>query len=231
MTTTQFRQFAAIALLVIGAVSEYLFLPARSIEASIVWKNGETTVTGSSSPAAVFWSGLGIIIFIALMLTAAPSGNVSVPRWWRRVLARVIDFCVAVMSMAGISALVPLGLEALRTGHFVWAFERYYSVRSDGITLVLAFLDLGVLVLYFVFPLTRGKQTVGCFVMRIRVTPPSGTEGRLTWRAAFRRVWLEVRAFGLWTSLFNPKRDADGNTSWDLETGCRVVLVDYTTSP
>ena len=30
-----------------------------------------------------------------------------------------------------------------------------------------------LVVLYFVIPLTRGKQTVGCFVMRIRMPPPS----------------------------------------------------------
>ncbi len=171
---------------------------------------------------------LGAAFFAVLMMSKQNSVAIGVPPWWRRIVAVLVDFYFGVITIAGMSAMIELALEARRTGHFAWSFERHYSVTSDlafGIPLLL--LDMAVLILYFVFPLTQGKQTFGCFVTGIKVTPPFGLEGKFTWRGAFRRRWYEFRALGRWTSLLRPQRDADGNTWYDLESGCRVVAVDY----
>jgi hypothetical protein len=230
MSFKKFLRVAIVAELGIQFVSEYLFRPTLGIGASAEWKNDTATVTASSSPIAIFCSVMGIALFAVLMLTKAPCGDAGVPSWWRRVLSTVIDFYFVVMTLAGVSALLPLGLEALRTGHFVWAFQRHYAVPSDAAISGLVLFDMVLFVLCFVFPLTKGRQTVGCFVMRTKVTPPFGTGGCFTWRGAFRRIWCEFRAFTRWRSLLKPERDADGNTWYDVESGCRVALVDYTTS-
>jgi uncharacterized RDD family membrane protein YckC len=82
-------------------------------------------------------------------------------------------------------------VSAVRTGRFSWAFERSYTVSADTLVgLHLILITMGLMILYFVIPLTKGKQTVGCFVMGIKVTPPFGDEGRFTLQQAFRRTWL-----------------------------------------
>jgi uncharacterized RDD family membrane protein YckC len=190
------------------------------------WSNGATTVSATSSSVALAWSLLGILLFVILMTRNQSAVPAGVPAWWRRAGAFFIDFHFGVITLAGVATMVALVLEAEKTGHFVWNSQPRYSDPTEFVLLIpLTLLFMAVLFLYFAFPLTRGKQTVGCFVMRIKVTPPFGTEGCFTWPGAVRRTWYEFRGLGRWTSLLKPKRDADGNTWYDIESGCHVALV------
>ena len=84
---------------------------------------------------------------------------------------------------------------------------------------------MGMMFLYFVFPLTRGRQTIGCFIMRLRTTPPLGDAGRFTFRAAVQGAFYEFR--GLYNVLIHRwKLDDKGRTWYDVETNCKVVLID-----
>lgn len=80
--------------------------------------------------------------------------------------------------------------------------------------------------LYLVWPLTKGKQTIGYFIMNLRVTPPFGNTGAFTFRAAVRRVWLEFWETGS-LLLGRKDRDSEGRTRYDRETGCNVILIKY----
>jgi uncharacterized RDD family membrane protein YckC len=145
---------------------------------------------------------------------------VGTPSWWRRALAFVIDFHFAITSLAGLGGVTYL-LNANETTRSAWSLIRIYL----AIPLFVGF--NAAMFLYFAFPLTRGKQTVGCFIMKTKVTPPFGSEGRFTWPTALQRTWYAFRGLcsGAW---LRPKRDSEGNTWYDIESGCRVVLVDYT---
>jgi uncharacterized RDD family membrane protein YckC len=123
-------------------------------------------------------------------------------------------------------ALVPLWLEAARTGHFTWHFQRDYAVSTDGVFALPSVLGfLALMVLYFVFPLTRGKQTVGCFIMRLKVTPPFGDGGCFTFPNALKRTYYEFS--GLATFLTRKwDRDGQGRTWYDIQTNCTVVLIE-----
>jgi uncharacterized RDD family membrane protein YckC len=114
-------------------------------------------------------------------------------------------------------------VEARRVGHFEWSFTRDYMVSTDSIIRPLALLGLIELFLYVVYPLTRGKQTIGQYVMRVKVLPPFGTEGRFTWNAAVKRVWYSFLGFCKWRF----ELDHNGQTWCDRETGCTVSLVEY----
>jgi hypothetical protein len=190
-------------------------------------RDNAAVVKAATSPLAVFWSLAGILLYFFLLGQKQELVSLGIPSWQRRAATSLVDFYFSVNVVVGLEALVPLGLEALRTGHFAWRFERHYTVPTDfnlGVPVVL--FTLGLLFLYFVYPLTSGKQTIGCYVLRVRVTPPFGDRGRFTFREAARRTWYEFK--GCASMPFKKDRDQDsyGRTWWDRETECTVVPIE-----
>jgi uncharacterized RDD family membrane protein YckC len=188
------------------------------------WKSGGTSISAGSHPAMLLWSAVAIALFILMMVKEPTAAVEGVPTPKRRILAFVIDFWFSLLTLSAFDALFPLLVEAARTDHFVWHFQRNYSVNTDGLSAVGIPLFMALIFLYFAFPLTRGRQTVGCFVMRLRVTPPFGDQGCFTLRAALGRTFYAF--FGLCSMLTrNWDRDGQGRTWYDRETDCTVVLV------
>ncbi len=194
---------------------------------SAVWKDGEASVSAGSHPVTIMWAAVAILIFVAVIRVKAQESIAGVPTLGRRFAAFLIDFWFSLLIVSSFATIIPLWIEAARTGHFSWHFQRNYAVGTDEVfafPFVLA--NMMLVFLYFVIPLTKGKQTVGCFVMRLRVTPPFGTEGSFTFRRAVRRTWYEFK--GLCGFLWAGKdRDGEGRTWWDRQTNCTVVLIDY----
>jgi uncharacterized RDD family membrane protein YckC len=189
--------------------------------------NGQTEIYAGSRPVLLIWTAVAIMLFAALMIVRKNTLVVGIPTLKRRAVAFLIDFWFSVAILANVTALLPLWLEARRTGRFSWHFERDYAVGTDDLLTPLVLFAMALMFLYFVLPLTRGSQTVGCFIMRLKVTPPFGDEGRFTFREALRR-----NGYGLW-GLMTGKwsrqdfRDGQGRTWWDRETNSRVALVKY----
>jgi hypothetical protein len=186
-------------------------------------KDGQTSVSAGCNPAILVWDALAVALFVTLMLRKPNTVVPGIPSRGRRILAFLIDFWFSLLALSGVVALLPLWLEAVRTAHFAWHFQRDYGVPTDDLFAFPAVLaTMVLLVLYFVFPLTRGRQTVGCFIVRIQVTPPFGDGGRFTFKEALRRIYHEftgLSPFRKWD------RDALGRTRWDRQTNCNVVLV------
>ena len=189
-------------------------------------KDGASQVSAGSSPIFLTWSCIALILFMAMLNTRAEETAVGIPSMARRWAAFFVDFWFSLTVLSSITGLVPLLIEGARTGHFVWQFSRDYSVATDelvGIPLVL--LAMALMFLYFAWPLTKGKQTVGGFILRLRTTPPFGDRGVFTLREALRRVWFEFR--GCCSFLRWRTRDSEGRTWYDQETNCTVVLIQY----
>jgi uncharacterized RDD family membrane protein YckC len=169
-------------------------------------------------------SAIAIALFTLLMVRKPTGAVEGVPPRKRRIFAFVIDFWFSLLTLSTVGALLPLSIEAVRTGHFMWHFHRNYSVEGDSLALVFSLLFMALMVLYFAFPLSRGRQTVGCFIMRLRVTPPFGDEGCFTLRTALMRTYY---AFVGLTSMLtrNWDRDGQGRTWYDRKTDSTVVLV------
>ena len=129
-----------------------------------------------------------------------------------------------ILALSSVGALIPLSLEAERTGHFEWHFQRNFSVKSDALSALSTLFIMFLMILYFAFPLTRGRQTVGCFIMRLRVLPPFGDEGRFTLSASLKRsIYSFIGLCSIVTRGWG--RDEYGRTWYDRTTGCTVVLV------
>jgi len=191
---------------------------------SMHWSDGNVAISAGSHPAMLLWAAIAIALFIVLMVRKPNAVTTGVPTRIRRVLAFVIDFWFSLLILSSLGALMPLWIEAVRTGHFMWHFQRDYSVTSDGLLAAMIPIFMALMILYFAFPLTRGRQTVGYFILRLRVTPPFGDEGCFTLRAALMRTFY---AFIGITSLLirNGDRDGQGRTWYDRRTACTVVLV------
>lgn len=200
------------------------FYDVGQVGDSMQWKDGNTAISAGSHPATLLWAAIAIALFLLLMIREPEAVAAGIPTRKRRVFAFLVDFWFSLLTVSTVGALIPLSIEAVRTGHFVWHFQRNYSVDTDALSALSSLLFMALMVLYFVFPLTRGRQTVGCFIMRLRVTPPFGDEGRFTLRAALMRSFYSF--VGLTSILTrNWDRDGQGRTWYDRRTGCTVVLV------
>jgi hypothetical protein len=108
-----------------------------------------------------------------------------------RLTALVIDFTAVTLAMAPFAALIPLAAEWLRSGHFAWSFQRKYTVASDFyIGFPLVFVIMGLLAVYFAWPIARDRQTLGCYALRLKVTPDESIRGRFGLSQGLRRVFL-----------------------------------------
>ena len=200
------------------------FLHVGQVGSAMHWSDEKTSISAGSHPYVLFWTAAAITLFVLLMVRKPGPVTEGVPSFKRRVLAFVIDFWFGLLALSSVGALIPLSLEAERTGHFEWHFQRNFSVNSDGLSALSTLFIMFLMILYFAFPLTRGRQTVGCFIMRLRVLPPFGDEGCFTLSAALKR---SIYSFiGLCSMMARGwGRDEDGRTWYDRTTGCIVVLV------
>jgi hypothetical protein len=232
LTRTGVLRLAALVLVVLSFVVIHAF-DVGQVGDSLEWKDGKTRVSAGSNPVILVWDALAISLFVTLMLRKSNTTVTGVPSRGHRILAFSIDFWFSLLAISGVGALVPLLLEAARTGRFSWHFQRDYAVSSDGqIALPSAIAFLALIALYFVFPLTRGKQTVGGFIMGLKVTPPFGDGGRFTFRQAVRRTYYEFNGLSpfLWLSK-DWDKDGQGRTWYDIKSNCTVVLVGENSEP
>ncbi len=175
-------------------------------------KNAQTHISAGSHPATLVWSAVAVALFIVVIKIKPEETPDGVPSLGRRFLAFIIDFLFSLTIVATFGGLLPLWIEARRTGQFSWHFARDYSVPSDEIfVLPLVVLSMALMWLYFALPLTKGRQTLGCFILRLKVTPPFGDRGAFTFREALRRTWYEFK--GLCSVLrIREGRDSSGRT-------------------
>lgn len=224
-STVAVRILRLASLVLVGLIFVVMhYSGTREVGESTELVNGRVAVSAGSSPAVLLWSAAAIALFILLMVRRPGSIVEGAPTILRRVLAFVIDCVFSLCAVSSISALLPLWLEAARTGHFAWYFQRNYAVSTDRLAAISLPLTVALMILYFTFPLTQGRQSVGCFVTGIRVMPPFGNDGSFTFRAAaVRTVYALIGLFLLMTLDWD--RDEQGRTWYDRKTGCTVVLV------
>lgn len=199
----------------------------RQIGFSISGKDGTYHVSAGSHPVLLGWSIIAIILFLAVMYIEAETSEDGIPGLKRRFLAFLIDFLFSLAVFSTFTVMIALLIEYSYTKQFAWSFERDYSLPTDSTVLPsLVILTMALMFLYFVLPLTKGKQTVGAFIMRLSTTPPFGDKGCFTFRDAARRVWFEFRGLTLF-AVFKPSLDGQGRTWYDRETNCRVRLIRF----
>ncbi len=106
----------------------------------------------------------------------------------------------------------------------MWYFERDYLVGTDKVVGLPVLTALILLVpLYYIFPLTRGRQTLGDYVFGILVVKEDGRSA-FSFKEAFVRTMTAFKGL-CGGPIWGWKRDKQGRTWYDKETNCRVVRV------
>lgn len=222
------RQRLGIALLLVAGALLTEFSGVRSVGFSVKMVNQDALVQGGSSPWLILWAIVAIPFFAFAMTRDISTETVGVPSWKRRFAAFVIDFYVAMMAMTPFAALIPLAAEAHRTGRFAWYFQRTYTVNSDFIIAIpLAFVMMGLLAVYFAWPIVNARQTIGCYLLGLKVAPVESTPRRFGMPRGLRRVFLGFIGLCSWPFIWLLGRGKDGSTWYDRSTNCRVHLVRY----
>jgi uncharacterized RDD family membrane protein YckC len=223
LTTSKILRLLSLILVGLSFVILHFFDIAQ-VGDSMQWKNGNTSVSAGSHPAVLIWAVCAVALFIVLMVRKPGAVTEGVPPRKRRVLAFLIDFWFSLSVVSSVGALIPLWLEARRTNHFVWHFQRDYPADTDGVAALLSLLSMALMVLYFAFPLTRGRQTIGYFIVGLKVAPPFGNDGSFTLKAALIRIYYAF--IGLTSVLSrNWDRDGQGRTWYDRKTYSTVVTI------
>jgi hypothetical protein len=184
--------------------------------------NGATRIYGGTTPAHVLAAIFGIALFCILMTIEVRVEDFQIPSIWRRFAAFLIDFYFSLFTLSSVGAIIPLLLEARRTGAFKWHFQRDHFVASDAVDTALVFVVMAGIIFYFALPLAWRRQTVGCFILRIATASAGGSVLYLPLSTA---LWRTYREFiGLCSPIRTIKeRDSQGRTWYDRETGFMVV--------
>ncbi|MGC2830528.1 MAG: RDD family protein [Candidatus Acidiferrum sp.] len=188
-------------------------------------RDGAQHVVVGTSLWAFIASVLGIGFFFLLLTTELQVGEVKTASMWRRYAACFIDLWFFVFVFANTTAIVPLLIEAARTGSFRWYFERDYSTSSDWMLSFLILIGIAAMASYFVLPLANRRQTIGPWLLRIATVNADGLVLNLPLRVAFRWAFAEFgelfSPFFLWKTL--RKKNAQGRTFHDRESGLTVA--------
>jgi len=211
-----------IKLLRVGAFAYALFGPLRlfcfpghPVGGFVSDESGKTIRTVSSDPLMVAWAAGGALLYLVLVFAKPRAARDGIPGRARRMASHVIDAVFFLFVFSTLDSLVPLCQQAIRTGHFVWSYTEA-SVASTDLSfwyflwvLLACAIMLALLIWYAAIPLTRCGQTVGEFVMGVRMVSPFGHELRMTFPDAFRRALWEFRWAcrdgGRWVSTTDPR--------------------------
>ena len=185
-------------------------------------KDGVTHVSAATSPQAVLMSLFGLLVYCVVSNARVKQQEFRAAQMWRRTAAFVIDFWFAVFTLGALFGFFDILREANRTRVFRWHFERDYLVASDGVSFVLVLVGLAAFVGYFLFPLVRRGQTVGCWIFRLATVNLDGYVVYLPFSMAMRRLLAEFRGVRSPLRTFRT-RDEQGRTFYDIESGFTVV--------
>jgi hypothetical protein len=209
------------------SLAAFLYLLNGQIGFSYYQSGENVHVNASSHTILLIWAVLVGCVYVALLKQRARTDLTGNARIARRFAAYLIDFITVVVAIGSTGAIIPLLAEARRVGHFAWSFQRDYTVPTDGNISYLVFSGIAILLLYAIYPLTKGRQTIGEYVFRIKVFPPAGVEARFTWIDALVRVLFLGAGLAFWPYTLWKGIDRNGRTWYDRVTNCTVSLVEY----
>jgi hypothetical protein len=133
LSTTKILRLASLILVGLSFVVIH-FYNVSQVGDSMQWKDGNTAISAGSHPAMLLWAAIAIALFILLMGREPNAVAEGIPTRKRRVFAFLVDFWFSLLTLSTVGALIPLSIEAVRTGHFMWHFQRNYSVNTDGLS-------------------------------------------------------------------------------------------------
>lgn len=138
---------------------------------SMEWSNDSYRFAAGTHPSLL---AVALIIWgLHFLLYSTPKNlGKPLPGVFRRFIAFFFDFYLGIMAIAPVVGLLPAILEARRTGHFEWNFERITPAPADAWLPSGGFILSGaLLVSYFVLPLIRRRPTPAACIFGYQIIP------------------------------------------------------------
>jgi uncharacterized RDD family membrane protein YckC len=192
------------------------------IGSSVEVKEGITNVSAGTCPQAIAFSVVGLVAYGIILGTPVMQQEFRIASMWKRLGAFLVDFWFAVFTLGASFGFVDVLVEARRTGVFHWQFQRDYLVSTDGFSAAAVLVGLVAFAAYFLVPLMRRSQTIGCWIFGLVTVNSSGHVAVLPFRTALSRVYAEFRGLCAPLKTFRT-RDEDGQTFYDRDSGFTVV--------
>jgi uncharacterized RDD family membrane protein YckC len=132
--------------------------------------NNDYTMRASSSPIALIGAiSLALFAFLFRSKNEPLKYTPRVPLW-RRLISLHIDALIAMAIAVPFDVLLMLLVESLYTGKFSWQFERKGAREYDvSVGIFSVFLTMGWFLFYLSYPIAKGRQTIGHFIMGYRI--------------------------------------------------------------
>lgn len=189
----------------------------ESVGISINSKNGEYSFSGGAPPWSLAFGIAFAGLYIALSLSEVSPSFRPMPHLFRRWIAGLIDWVLALVGVAPYLGLVAVLTEYKRTGVFDWVIDRQQYDPGDWAPSLVGVLGLMFVFMpaYFVLCWRRGKPTPGACILGYRVLEDEG--GSLTqWHAYLRALLGGVALLGwpCWILAYALKRDKAQGKFW-----------------
>jgi hypothetical protein len=189
----------------------------ETVGINATWVNGNYSYEGGAPPWSLAFGIVGAGLYLGLLFGQVHRSSRPLPHLFRRWVAGLIDFVLALIAPASILGLVAVLIEYKRTGVFDWVIDRQESQPGDFVLAFAGALALMFVVMpaYFATCWSLGRPTPGACILGYLVVTDEGV--RLTfWRAALRAVLgsMALLAWPCWILAFAVKRDKSKGKFW-----------------
>lgn len=138
--------------------------------------NGRYGFSGGTSPIALIFAAVIVLLYVLLMYSAPANLRNPLPGVLRRFASFWLDFLIAMTAVSPILGILPTLTEWKRTGLFQWSFNRTTYASGDTLIATIgAAVCAAGLFLYFALPLVRRKPSPGSCIVGYQVIPDEGT--------------------------------------------------------
>jgi hypothetical protein len=174
MNIQQLRWIFVAVMAILLVLSFVYEIPTIGVSAE--WTNGHYSFSGGTTPWAIAFALLVIVLYLLLMYASPSTTGQPLPGVFRRFVAFWMDFMLGMVAIAPVLGILPLIREWRRTGVFAWTFVRTTSAPGDALQATIGVLCCSVaLVCYFALPLIRCKPSPGACILGYQVIPVEGT--------------------------------------------------------
>ncbi|MCU1285673.1 MAG: hypothetical protein JWO13_2023 [Acidobacteriales bacterium] len=157
-----------VAVCIVACCIPLFFVGPQKVGYSVTSENGVTHVEGGSSPSTFLF-----VAVVPFLFFNAPKPGVTLrdrPSFFRRFCCFWLDFFLIMFVLSPVIGMIPMALEYVRTGQFAWQFERDYLTTYDKVLAAPAVLSMMAMIfMYFAYPMMKGKQTPGEFLLGMRL--------------------------------------------------------------
>jgi hypothetical protein len=180
------------------------------------WSGEDYLFSASAPPWALAFTLVSAVLCVALLLARVEDSSRPMPHLFRRFVAGLVDWAIALVMFASVQGLVSVLIEYHRAGVFNWVIDRHERQPWDIPEVIIGTLVVfAAMTVYFAAFFSKGKPTPGACIAGYRVRADENF--RLTFRRAALRALLGSMAllgWPCWILAYVLKREKAKGKFW-----------------